>query len=382
MAIQFYLPVRVRFGAGALHTLSDLVSSSDRVFVVTDKGIEAAGIAGAVTGILSEKGCAYSVYSDVAPNPTSELAASATKALKDFSATKVVAVGGGSPLDLGKIISALATNARPLSDYQWNGFDFETPALPYIAIPTTAGTGAEVTRCAVIGDKGVKKGINSDRLFAQCAIIDPELMTGLPPFLTATTGMDALTHAIEAFTGIKAQPVTDAWAEKAIEMIGRSLVTACTNGKDLQAREDMAIASMLAGVAMDQAGLGMVHAMSGPLCTHYHLAHGEANTLLLAPVMRYNAQSCARRYRRVAELLGCDCAGLSDEEAANMAVRAVEDLFKKTGVSVNLAKYGVAAEASDTIAQGAFKMYMIANNPRKPSVEDCKAVFLDMLETV
>ncbi len=382
MATQFYLPVRVQFGAKALSKLADLLVPADRVFVVTDKGIEAAGIAGAVTGIVREKGCAYEVFSDVAPNPTSELAAQATDALRAFGATKVVAVGGGSPLDLGKIVSALAANSRPLSDYQWNGFDFENPALPYIAIPTTAGTGAEVTRCAVIGDRGVKKGINSDRLFAQCAIIDPELMTGLPPFLTATTGMDALTHAIEAYTGLKAQPITDAWAEKAIELIGGSLVTACTNGSDVQARTDMAVASMLAGVAMDQAGLGLVHAMSGPLCTQYHLAHGEANTLLLAPVMRFNAPSCAKRYRRVAELLGCDCAGLTDGQAADLAVRTVEDLFHKTGVKVNLAKYGVTADSAQTIAQGAFKMYMIANNPRKASEEDCKAVFLDMLANV
>ncbi|MBE6906611.1 MAG: iron-containing alcohol dehydrogenase [Ruminococcaceae bacterium] len=376
---KFFLPVDVRFGEGAVNLLEKIVGPDDRVFVVTDPGLVAAGISGRVTAILDRTGCAFTVYSDVTPNPTSDLVASSMEVLRGYQPTKVIAVGGGSPTDLGKILSALATNSRPLADYQWNGFDFEAPSLPFIAIPTTAGTGSEVTRCAVIGDKGVKKGINSDKLFAAYAIIDPELMTGLPPYLTATTGMDALTHAIEAFTGLGSSPVTDAWAKEAISLIGKSLWTACADGSNVKARTDMALASMLAGVAMDQAGLGMVHAMSGPLCTHYHLAHGEANALLLEYVMRFNLMSCAKKYRTVAELLGCDTTGLSDFEGGALAVEAVSRLFAETGCPVDLKKYGVTADAADTIAEGTYKMYMIANNPRKPSTAQCRQVFLEML---
>lgn len=376
---QFFLPVRAVFGPGALGALSAQVEQNDRIMLVSDEGLLKAGIVGRVTDVLIEKGCKTELFTNVPLNPAVEQVEQAMEALRTFKPTKVVAVGGGSPLDLGKIVAALATNERPLEDYQWNGYAFERAALPFIAIPTTAGTGSEATRCAVIGDRGIKKGINSDRLFASAAIVDPELMAGLPPYLTATTGMDALTHAIEAYTGLGAQPMTDAWAEQAIALIGRSLPAACADGRNLEARADMAVASMLAGVAMDQAGLGMVHAMSGPLCTQYHLAHGEANALLLEYVMRFNLPACAPKYRKVSELLGCNTTGLTDMEAGMRAVGAVSELFKKTGAKVDVKKYGVTAGAADAIAEGACRMYMLANNPRKPALEECGQVFLNML---
>ena len=349
-AKRFFLPTAVHFGKGALACLSGLVKPGERVFFVTDQGLEAAGLAERALGEL-----------------------------KAYGPTMVVALGGGSPADLGKILAALATNALPLEEYQWNGKPFENPALPFVAIPTTAGTGSEVTRVAVIVSRNAKKGINSDILFPTHAILDPELMAGLPVYLTATTGMDALTHAIEAYVGLGASPITDAWAEEAIRLIGRSLWRACANGNDLDARADMAMASCLAGVAMDQAGLGMVHAMSGPMCGHFHLAHGESNAILLEYVMRYNLMARPEKFAKIAELLGCETDGLDVYEQAELSVEAVRRLFEKTGAKPDLTKFGITPEHAPLVAEETRKMFLVKNNPRVPSQADCEAVFLEVL---
>lgn len=376
---KYYMPTDIRFGAGSLRNRSNIVQKGERVFLVTDQGLEGAGLADKVRAILDEAGASCTTFNDVAPNPTAELTDVALKALKACDPTMVIALGGGSPADLGKVLAALATNPLPLEEYQWNGKPFENPALPFVAIPTTAGTGSEVTRVAVIVSRNAKKGVNSDVLFPKYAIVDPELMTGLPLYLTATTGMDALTHAIEAYTGLNANPFTDAWAEEAIRLIGRSLWPACANGNNVQARQDMALASSLAGVAMDQAGLGMVHAMSGPLCGFFHLAHGESNAILLEYVMEYNLMANPQKFANIAGFLGCVTEGLDVYEQAEMAVDAVRRLFAQTGAKPDLAKFGVKVGDADLVAEETKKMFLLKNNPRVPSVQDCKDVFLRAL---
>ena len=375
---KFFLPTNIKFGAGALNELAGIVTSNDRVFFVTDQGLEKLGLADKVRAILAKAGAHCTTFNEVEPNPTSELAAKALEVLRGCDPTMVIALGGGSPADLGKIVAALATNPLPLEEYQWNGKPFENPSLPFVAIPTTAGTGSEVTRVAVIVDRNAKKGINSNALFPQYAIVDPELMTGLPVYLTATTGMDALTHAIEAYTGKNATPFTDAWAAEAIRLIGKSLWAACANGENIQAREDMALASTLAGVAMDQAGLGMVHAMSGPLCSYFHLAHGESNAILLEYIMQYNLMACPQKFADIAQFLGCCTEGLDVYQQAQLSVQAVHRLFENTGAATDLKKFGVKTADAPLIAEETMKMFLLRNNPRVPSLEDCQEVFLNV----
>ncbi len=377
---RFFLPTSIHFGKGSLSALKDLVTKNDRIFFVTDGGLEAVGLADRVRDMLKEIGADFTTFNEVPPNPSAELAEAALVKLNDYKPTMVVALGGGSPADLGKILAALATNKLPLEDYQWNGKPFENPSLPFVAIPTTAGTGSEVTRVAVIVSRNAKKGINSDVLFPKHAIIDPELMAGLPVYLTATTGMDALTHAIEAYVGLGSNPFTDAWAEEAIRLIGRALWKAGANGNDIDARYDMALASTLAGVAMDQAGLGMVHAMSGPMCGHFHLAHGESNAILLEYIMEYNLMARPEKFAKIAELLGCNTDGLDLYEKAELSVDAVRRLFEKTGAKPDLSKFGITAGHADLVAEETRKMFLVKNNPRVPSHEECKAVFLNVLE--
>ncbi len=376
---RFYLPIEIKFGKGVAVEISGLVKSTDKVFVVTDSGIEKAGITGKIIENIEKTGAVTAIFNKVTPNPTSELAAEALEELKKFSATAVVAVGGGSPLDLGKIIAALATNDGRLEDYQWNGKPFENDSLPFIAVPTTAGTGSEVTRVAVIVDRNVKKGVNSDKLFPKYAIIDPELMTGLPSALTASTGMDALTHAVEAYVGLNSNPFTDSLALEAVRLIGKSLWKACACGSDLEARYDMALASTLAGIAMDQAGLGIVHSMSGPLCSYFHLSHGDSNAALLKYGMRFNLMAAPEKFAKLAESLGYSVTGMDVWEAAMSSVHAVTKLLKETGLKIDLQAYGLKEADADLIAEETLKMFLLKNNPRKPSLSECKQLYLDIL---
>jgi alcohol dehydrogenase len=282
-------------------------------------------------------------------------------------------------LDLGKVIAALAANAGELEEYQWSGRSFDNDPLPFIAIPTTAGTGSEVTRVAVIVDRNTKKGINSDKLYPVQTIVDPTLMVGLPPSLTASTGMDALSHAVEAFVGLNANMFTDAFALEAVRLISRSLVKACIDGSDLQAREDMALASTLAGIAMDQAGLGIVHSMAGPFCGIFHLPHGEANAVLLKYGMTFNLKAVPNKFASLAVALGCHRAGMGTQEAGEAAVEAVARIVSETGLKVNLQDYGLKAEDADMVADQTMKMFLLKNNPYQPSFEDCKHLYLEVL---
>ncbi len=377
---KFFLPTEIIMGKGSLKTLSEKVTSEDRVFVVTDPGIEKAGLTKALIDIVKAAGAQVKIFNRVEPNPTSGMVHEAVKELKAASATMVIAIGGGSSLDLGKVIAALASNDGKLEDYQWNGVPFEKASLPFIAIPTTAGTGSEVTRVAVIVDRNIKKGVNSDKLFPKVAIIDPELMTGLPSGLTASTGMDALSHAVEAYVGINSTPFTDSLAIEAVKLISRSLVRACKCGADIEAREDMALASTLAGAAMDQAGLGIVHSMAGPFCGVFHLPHGEANAVLLKYGMRFNLQAVPEKFAALAEAFGCNCEGMAALEAGSMAVDAVCRILDETGLAIDLKVYGLKETDADLVAEQTFKMFLLKNNPFKPTQEECRQLYLEVLE--
>ncbi|MBU5435399.1 iron-containing alcohol dehydrogenase [Pseudoflavonifractor sp. MSJ-37] len=378
MVTKYHMPVDVRFGAGCLKELADFLSAGDRVLLVTDPGLEAVGLVDRVRDVISPTGAECRLYDKVEPNPTADMVEAAMVEIRDYKPTKVVALGGGSSMDVGKVVAALCTNEGPLVDYQWNGKPFANAPLPLIAIPTTAGTGSEVTMCAVIVDRNCKKGINGPAMFPKAALVDAELMASLPLYLTATTGMDALSHAIESYVGLGANPITDAMAREAIRLIGGSLWGACANGQDRKARQDMALGSVLAGVAMDQAGLGLVHTVSSPLCTFFHMAHGEANAVLLKYCMRYNLIARPERYADIAGLLGVDTAGMSTWQAAEASVAAVERLLDETGVKVPLLSFGMKESDAELVADN-LPGFMLCNNPRTMNKKQCVQFYLDIL---
>jgi len=379
MSRRFYLPTQLIHGAGARKEIKKFIKPEDKVLIVTDKGLIKAGVVEKVVAELDELGVKHFIFDEVRANPHANTVQSALDFAKNEGVTAVVAVGGGSPMDVAKAVAMLLTNEGTYEDYQWNGKMPANPSATLVAIPTTAGTGSEVTRCAVIIDRNTKKGVNLDEFFPKAALIDAELMLSLPPAITSTTGMDALTHAIEAYVGLGSNPVTDAWALEAIELLAEYLPKAFANGSNLEAREKVALASSLAGVAMDQAGLGFVHAMSGPLSSYYDVPHGLSNAVLLPYGMQFNILAVPEKMARIAAALGVDTYGMSIREAAQAAVDAVQDLCWDLEIPDDLSEYFKKEEDIELFAGEALNMFLMRNNPRKPSLKDCVEVFRSVL---
>ena len=374
----FGMPTEIISGPGAHNKIPEFLIPGKNTLLVTDKGLADSDIVLKVTSVLNGAGFHVKVVSDITPNPDEETVNRLTAYLKEKSIFQVVALGGGSPLDAAKAACAMVTNEGPLEDYQWNNKSFTKPPLLLIVVPTTAGTGSEVTGVAVITSRNAKKGIKKREIFPEIAIIDPELMVSLPGFLTATTGMDALTHAVEAYVGKNTHPITDSLAVSAIRLIGGNLRKVVENGSDLQARENMAMASTLAGIAMDQAGLGIVHSLSGPVCSFMHLAHGLANAVLLPFGMEYNLSARYKRFAVIAELLGGDTGGMKEEDAAGLSLKLVHRLLDDIGLSGELEKVRQAfKERKDlhVFGESAADMFLIRNNPRPASAEECTELF-------
>ncbi|MHB8758431.1 MAG: iron-containing alcohol dehydrogenase family protein, partial [Bacillota bacterium] len=265
--LSFYFPTRVRFGAGVLAQLPDELRGlgAARAFILSDPGLVKVGLVGRIEALVHGAGVDVQGFSEIETNPTAATVARALEAAKAFRPEAIIAVGGGSPTDVGKVVAFLLTNPGSLAEYQWEGRKIGVAPVPLIAVSTTSGTGSEVTRTAVILDRNTKKGIVSDHLFPRTALVDPELTVSLPPKLTAATGLDVLAHALEAYVGKGIHPLTETWALRAIELTMTALPKAYADGKDLGPRTDMALASSMAGVAMDQSGLGIVHSMASPL---------------------------------------------------------------------------------------------------------------------
>ena len=363
-------------GPGALERLDGEARrlGARRVAVITDPGVAAAGLADRVTGALSVEA---SVLSEVVPEPPYQLVERYVTFVKDCGAELVIGVGGGSSMDTAKMTAIMACNAGTVADY-FGADRVPRPGLPIIAIPTTSGTGSEVTPAAVFVDSadGAKKGVRSDFMLPEVAIVDPMLTVGLPPALTASTGLDALTHAIEAYTSAKATLMSDMTAEQAIRLIGQHLRGACADGSDLEARDGMSMGSLLAGMALAVANVGAVHALAHVLGGSHGVPHGVANAMLLAPLMAYNRPCCVERYARVAALLGEPVEGLSPEEASIRGTEAVKRLTVEVGIPQHLSEVGVPAEGLDTVAQRCMDTQgrILVNNPREMGLQDAREI--------
>lgn len=368
------------FGAGARRMLADEFRGRGyvRAFVVTDKDLIRFGVAGKVTGVLDEAGIAYEIFSDLKPNPTVKNVQAGVEAFCRSGADAIVAIGGGSAMDTAKAVGIIVANPAFGDVVSLEGMaPTANRSVPVFALPTTAGTAAEVTINYVITDEAnTKKMVCVDpKDIPAVAIIDAELMAAMPRGLTAATGMDALTHAIEGYITKGAWTLTDMFELKAVELIARWLPAAVENGADTEAREGMAVAQYIAGMGFSNVGLGLVHGMAHPLGAFYDIPHGVANALLLPYVMQYNMESSLVKFGDVARAMGVDTAGMGTRQAAQAAVDAVRTLAVRVGIPQRLSSLGVREEDLPRLAASALADVCTPGNPRDTSAEEILALY-------
>ena len=369
------------FGAGARRMLADEFRGRGyvRAFVVTDKDLIRFGVAGKVTGVLDEAGVAYEIFSDLKPNPTVKNVQAGVEAFRRSGADAIVAIGGGSAMDTAKAVGIIAANPAFGDVVSLEGTaPTANRSVPVFALPTTAGTAAEVTINYVITDEAnTKKMVCVDpKDIPAVAIIDAELMAAMPRGLTAATGMDALTHAIEGYITKGAWTLTDMFELKAVELIARWLPAAVENGADTEAREGMAVAQYIAGMGFSNVGLGIVHSMAHPLGAFYDTPHGVANATLLPYVMEYNAESPSRaKYLDIARAMGVKTDGMSVDEGVRAAVDAVKALSLSIRIPQRLHELGVREEDIPALAVAAFNDVCTGGNPRPTSVEEIERLY-------
>lgn len=372
-AFNFHCPTEIEYGEGSLSALPRLVDrfQARHVLVVGDPGLVKAGLVKQVQDVLAGAAVPHTVFTDLKSDPEVRSVVAGTALAKSVSADLVVAIGGGSAMDTAKGIGLMMALPGRIEDYF--GIDrIERAGAPVIAIPTTAGTGSEVTVWSVLHDTDAdrKVVIGSPYICPRIALLDPQLSRSLPPSITAATGMDALTHAIESYVNQLCHPFVDATAEQAISLIGQYLRTAVAQGNNLEARGKMLIASSLAGMAFNRVRLGLVHAFSLPLGNKYHIPHGLVNGIMLPAVMAFNVPGNLTKYARIAQLLGEPIDGLSLREAAQRSVRAVEQLKADIGLTQTLSDFGLAPEGFDEVIEEAMTSGNVAVNPRMPQHAD------------
>lgn len=377
----FQSPSRLVTGAGAVAQAGpEAARFGSTVLLVTGRGSsKKSGALDAVAASLANAGVDAVLFDRVPSDPDVPTVEDGAALAREKGCDVIVALGGGSPLDAAKGISLLLGNPGVITDYEFKQPEKAGP--PIIAIPTTAGTGSEITRFTVITDteRTVKMLLQGPTLIPAVSILDPELTYSVPPDFTAATGMDALTHAAEAYLSTLSTPLTDIHALAAIRLIGRGLIPATLNGNNTEARERMLLGQMEAGYAFGNASVGLVHAMSRPLGAHFGVPHGKANALLLAPVMAYNRPAAPERFARMAEALGRNVTGLSLRDAGLAAVDALSTLFAETGLPARLSDYGVSEADLDKLTGDAAASGSCAFNPRVPCAEDIRALFASIL---
>jgi alcohol dehydrogenase class IV len=370
---------RILFGLGAVEktgTEAQLLKGK-KVLIITDPGVVQAGLLEDLEKSLRSVGLPFAIFDGVESDPRIEVVEKSVEKAKKEGIDLIIGFGGGSSLDIAKVTSIMITNTGKIDSFF--GIDLvPNPGVPVILIPTTAGTGSEVTPIAILSDtkEKLKKGIVSPTLFPEVAIVDPKLTIGLPPSVTAFTGMDALTHAIESYYSINATDLSDLLAFRAMELLSKNLGMAYASGENLAARSCVMEGSLLAGIAFANAGVGAVHAFAYPLGGEFHLAHGLTNTLMLPYVMRYNILGCPHKFAQMAKAFGEKVEGISELVGAEIAVRFVERLSDDLRVPRRLKDVGIPEDAIPRLAEAAMKVTrLLANNPRKIALEDAVAIY-------
>jgi len=374
----YFMPTVNLMGPGCAKRVGEQVKSlgGSHALIVTDVVLNKLGMADTIKGYIEAEGIKVTVFDGAEPNPTDINVHDGVKVLKENDCDIIVSLGGGSPHDCAKGIGIVAGNGGHIRDYE--GIDKSgNPMVPLIAVNTTAGTASEMTRFCIITntDTHVKMAIVDWRCTPSVAINDPLLMMGKPAELTAATGMDALTHAVEAYVSIWATPVTDAAALMAIKLISEKLRTAVANGSDFEARDAMAYAEFLAGMAFNNASLGYVHAMAHQLGGLYNLPHGVCNAILLPHVEKFNLMANPKRFADIAAAMGENIDGLSVRDAADAAISAIEKLSQDIGIPAGLTELGVKEEDIKLMAENAMKDACSLTNPRIATLEDVMQIY-------
>jgi len=367
---------QVKIGPGVINELPKtlLPLGISRVLVVTDQGIIKAGIYDKVKKILEAGGISIVLEDGVKPDPSLQLVDSIAARARDTRVQGVIGLGGGSSIDSAKVAAALTGNEGSIRNYLGVGI-LPKPGLPIFAIPTTAGTGSEVTYLSILSDleNETKKGFGTPYIMPEVAFLDPELTVGLPPHITAPTGMDALCHCVEAFTSVNANAYSDPLAQKAIELIGANIRESYNNGANLKARENMLLGSLMAGLAFANAGVTAVHAFAYPLGGLFHVPHGMANSLMLPTIIKFNASAKKDRFGRVAELLtgksGADWKECIDE---------MESLSSDLKLPANLKAIDIPESAIKKMSISVMdQTRLLVNNPREVTQEDAFAIYTE-----
>lgn len=375
---EIYQPLHTVIGSGSLAEIPGLAKRIDckKALVVTDEGLKKIGTLKMVTDVLDKEGVPYETYAEVRPNPTCAMVRAAYKKFTEGGCDYLIALGGGSAMDCSKAVSIMATNGGDVKDYEGVNKS-KVKGAPMIAINTTAGTGSEVTLFYIITDeeRKVKMAMVDPHCLAYAAVDDPEVMAGMPPSLTAATGMDALTHAIEAYTANGHYPFCDGLAIEAIKLIARFLERAVVNGRDMIARENMCWAQYMAGVAFSNAGLGMVHAMAHQLGGFYNMPHGQCNAMLLPHVMEYNKSINKKRYADVGKALGIPTDAMTIDQAADATIKWIVDISKRINIPA-LKDSKFDPKDVPTLAANAMHDACMAANAIQPAVEDVEATFM------
>jgi alcohol dehydrogenase len=363
---EFQIKTKIKFGKNKIEELNDSLKSfgAKRIMLVVDQGIIEAGLIDKIEKILKESDFDYFIFDQVKPDPTIEIVNSGVRFLLNNNIDALVAVGGGSPIDTAKAIRASFSKTELAEK-------ITADKLPLITIPTTSGSGSEVTKAIVIKDENTKKkfAVANENLAPDISIVDPVMTKTLPPYLTAVGGMDALSHCIESYTSHDAVLPFEMIATKGIEMVKNYLRPAVGNGNNMEARAGMSLASLFGGISLSNCGLGLVHAISHPLGGQFNIPHGLANSMILPYVMEFNIIANPAKYANIARLFGVNIDNMTEMEAAYKAVKEVEKIKKDIGLDYSLDDFGV--DKFEFIAELALKeKLMLKSNPRSIEKED------------
>jgi alcohol dehydrogenase class IV len=374
----------ILFEPGSSSKIAEIVSTfeASRVLLVTDKGVRGAGLTEAAEDALRRAAIELTVFDDVLADPPSSVIEAAAEMARAKGIELVLSIGGGSALDTAKLVSYLAKSNDRLDDIYGVGLA-KDQRLPLILVPTTSGTGSEVTQISIVTTPTTeKKGVVSPRLLPDWAILDPELTLGLPAHVTAATGIDAMVHAIEAYTSRnKKNPMSDQLARQALALLSANIRTACREGGNLEARSNMLLGSMLAGMAFANAPVAAVHALAYPIGAIFHVPHGLSNALVLMGVMRFNLSHAEPLYAELAPILDRSAANLPAGEAGSRFVESLAAICRDCGVPASLAEVGIAEKDLKRLAEDAMKQTrLLVNNPREVTYADAYAIYSEALD--
>ncbi|MET1030151.1 iron-containing alcohol dehydrogenase [Domibacillus tundrae] len=379
-SFEFHLPTKIHFGLNKIEQLDQQLSNVNRAFIVTDKGVLNSGLVEHVTKILEKNATAYVIYDEVEPDPSVETVDKVAEVFQQEEGDALIAIGGGSPIDTAKGVRVIASNGGSIRDYAGVNLVKQSSSIPLIAIPTTSGTGSEVTIFAVFSDweENRKVTVTSPALAPDISIVDPKMTMTAPPRITAASGFDAYAHAAETFVSRASQPASDALALSAMRTVHKYLRRAVYNGGDVEARVKMAEASLLAGMAFNQSYLGLTHAIGSALSGHAHVSHGVAIGLLLPAVMRYNSISQLDKHVEMARVFREVDLSMPEWKSIDQLIEDVTRLRNDVGLPQRLQQVGVEEDQLKAIAADSIKSGMWKFNPRQASEEEILNMLQDL----